>query len=194
MIALNRVVVFGCMLLALTGCQQSQPLQQSWQQALPIADSQRTVLSCMGTPSCQFERINQWYARDLARYVVQSKAQMTPLAHWLVQAHLKTVELHNTAVPQTLSLPAAQYEVVIQFYPISKARAETFHLIHRFDAQQAYRFKMFRKRDESEGSLLNVSTPDPLCVDLYQGSRVIRRFCRPFDALTGTGEFTEQKL
>ena len=41
--------------------------------------------------------------------------------------------------------------------------------------------------------LLNVSVPDPLCVDLEQDGHVIRRFCRPFDVTTGLGEFLEQK-
>ena len=47
--------------------------------------------------------------------------------------------------------------------------------------------------NQRSGSLLNVSVPDPLCVDLEQDGRVIRRFCRPFDVTTGLGEFLEQK-
>ncbi|KCW08775.1 hypothetical protein J988_2445 [Acinetobacter baumannii 45075_2] len=52
---------------------------------------------------------------------------------------------------------------------------------------------MYRDKSNRSGSLLNVSVPDPLCVDLEQDGRVIRRFCRPFDVTTGLGEFLEQK-
>jgi len=53
---------------------------------------------------------------------------------------------------------------------------------------------MFRDRSSRTGSLLNVSAPDPLCVDLQQEKRTIRRFCRPYNVLTGLGEFVEKKL
>ncbi len=52
---------------------------------------------------------------------------------------------------------------------------------------------MYRDKSNRSGSLLNVSVPDPLCVDLEQDGHVIRRFCRPFDVTTGLGEFLEQK-
>ena len=37
-------------------------------------------------------------------------------------------------------------------------------------------------------------SPEPLCVDLLQEQRTIRRFCRPFDVSTGLGEFVEKKI
>ncbi len=46
----------------------------------------------------------------------------------------------------------------------------------------------------TKGSLLNVSAPDPLCVDLVQNSKTIRRFCKPYNVLNGLGEFVEQKI
>jgi hypothetical protein len=53
---------------------------------------------------------------------------------------------------------------------------------------------MFRARSRHQGSLLNMSAPDPLCVDLKQNQRTIRRFCKPYNVLNGLGEFVEQKL
>ena len=54
---------------------------------------------------------------------------------------------------------------------------------------------MYRKRNTTHStSLLKASVPDPLCVDLKQEQKTIRRFCKPYDALTGLGEFVEQKL
>lgn len=54
---------------------------------------------------------------------------------------------------------------------------------------------MYRDRSKhTGGSLLNVSAPEPLCVAMEEGQRTIRRFCRPFNAVTGLGEFVEQKV
>ena len=93
-----------------------------------------------------------------------------------------------------LSIPAKQYEVVIRFYPISPDRAEMFHVIHEFKPNQSYTFKMYRDREKRSGSLLNVSAPEPLCVDLQPEQHTIRRFCRPYDVVTGLGEFVEKKI
>lgn len=187
--ALKRAVLGMSLLLTLTGCQLTQPLRN----ALSANAAQRITLSCRGVPSCAFERVNQWQGDALKTYVIKSAAESSRSQHLFKRLGFKNAT-SSTVQTQTLQLPAAQYEVVIQFYPISKDRAEVFHVIHRFQAQQNYHFKMYRKRDESAGSLLNVSTPDPLCVDLYQADQIIRRFCRPFDAVTGAGEYVEQKL
>ena len=54
---------------------------------------------------------------------------------------------------------------------------------------------MYRQRTrQGSGSLLNVSAPTPLCVDMIQEKRTIRRFCRPHNAVTGVSEFIEQKI
>ena len=94
--------------------------------------------------------------------------------------HQGIVRLQGSVLSQTnslyLSVPAKQYEVVIRFYPISPDRAETFHVIHQFNANHRYTFKMYRDKSNRSGSLLNVSVPDPLCVDLEQDGHVIRRF------------------
>jgi len=53
---------------------------------------------------------------------------------------------------------------------------------------------MYRDRTRHQGSLLNVSAPDPLCVALQQDQKTIRRFCKPYNVLNGLGEFVEQKI
>ena len=62
------------------------------------------------------------------------------------------------------------------------------------NAKQKYTFRMYRDRSRTKGSLLNVSAPDPLCVDLVQNNTTIRRFCKPYNVLNGLGEFVEQKI
>ena len=155
--------------------------------------AQHTQLSCTGVPSCAFERVRQWQGSALKAYEVNTDAAPNRTQHLLQRLRFKD-RVPALMQRQTLQLPADEYEVVIHFYPISPERAEVFHVIHAFKPQQQYVFKMYRKRDASAGSLLNVSTPDPLCVDLTQAEQVIRRFCRTFDAAKGTGEYVEQKL
>ena len=145
-------------------------------------------ISCAGVKHCEFERINTTPIMDATSHRVSSES----LKQGIVRLHGSVFSQHNAMY---LSVPADQYELVIRFYPISSDRAETFHVIHQFKANQHYTFKMYRDRSKrSGGSLLNVSAPEPLCVALDEGQRTIRRFCRPFDAITGLGEFAEQKV
>ncbi|MBD1219709.1 hypothetical protein IDM30_02220 [Acinetobacter seifertii] len=143
---------------------------------------QNAAIYCSGAKSCEFERLN-----DIT--VVDAQTRRIVITG--------IVRLNGSLLSQSnslyLSVPAKQYEVVIRFYPISPDRAETIHVIHQFKANHRYMFKMYRDKSNRSGSLLNVSVPDPLCVDLEQDGRVIRRFCRPFDVTTGLGEFLEQK-
>lgn len=136
--------------------------------------------------SCEFERLNDITVVDAQTRRISNQA-----------IHQGIVRLNGSVLSQSnslyLSVPAKQYEVVIRYYPISPDRAETIHVIHQFKANHRYMFKMYRDKSNRSGSLLNVSVPDPLCVDLEQDGRVIRRFCRPFDVTTGLGEFLEQK-
>jgi hypothetical protein len=73
-------------------------------------------------------------------------------------------------------------------------RAERISVIHHFKPNTSYTFKMYRNRTKQAGSLLSVSAPDPLCVVLLQDQHPIRRFCKPYNVLTGLGEFVEQKF
>ena len=146
-----------------------------------------TTLYCSGVENCEFERIGDIAVIDAKSHRISQQAMERGI-----------VRLHGSVFSRKqqiyLSIPAKQYEVVIRFYPISPDRAEIFHVIHEFKPNQSYTFKMYRDRAYRSGSLLNVSIPEPLCVDLQQEQHTIRRFCRPYDVSTGLGEFVEKKI
>ena len=149
-------------------------------------DERNTTLYCTGAERCEFERLDNIAVIDAQHHQLQPQA----LEQGIVRLHGSVFGQQNVY----LSVPAQQYEVVIRFYPISPDRAEVFHIIHNFKPHVRYTFKMYRKRAHRSGSLLNVSTPEPLCVDLLQERHTIRRFCRPFNISTGLGEFVEKKI
>ncbi|TCM69219.1 hypothetical protein EC844_103166 [Acinetobacter calcoaceticus] len=180
-------IVLGISGLVLSGCQTTQStvdrirIKQA-QTAAPNA----AQIYCSGTANCEFERVDKLSVVDATSKRINT-------------AVIKTGWLGLTGQPMSsnglfLRLPPQQHEVVIRFYPISAQHAEVFHVIHQFKPQQRYDFKMYRQAAASTGSLLNVSTPKPLCVDLLQEQRLIRRFCRPYDVVTGVSEFVEKKI
>ena len=138
--------------------------------------AENATLYCSGVDNCEFERLGDTVVMDPKSRRISSQAMEKGI-----------VRLHGPVFSRKqqvyLSVPAKQYEVVIRYYPISPDRAETFHVIHAY-----------RDRAHQSGSLLKVSVPEPLCVDLLQEQRTIRRFCRPFDVSTGLGEFVEKKI
>ncbi len=152
-----------------------------------VNEQANVKIYCSGTADCQFERVDNVLIVDPVSHRVNSQA----IKRGYVHLQAKSLRQPNALY---LTVPAKQHEVVVRFYPISQDRAETIHVIHQFAPHQQYTFKMYRDRSKRAGSLLNVSVPDPLCVDLQQGQRTIRRFCRPYDVLTGLGEFVEQKI
>lgn len=91
-------------------------------------------------------------------------------------------------------LGAGRYQVQVSFYPVTRARAEQFVLIHDFDAGHQYELYQYRQHRAEVGSVLSAAVPDPLCVDLRKDQQTIRTFCRPFDSQTGLGEFVEQSV
>ncbi|MEG2266721.1 MAG: hypothetical protein RSC68_20595, partial [Acinetobacter sp.] len=145
------------------------------------------LIYCTGTPDCQFERFNQTIIVNADNGRISDEA----LKQKLVRLKAKNL---NQANPIYLSVPAGQHELVVRFYPISKDKAETLHVFHRFQANNRYSLKMFRDRSARSSSLLNASAPDPLCVDLVQEQKTIRRFCKPYNAVTGIAEFVEKKI
>ena len=145
------------------------------------------TLYCSGVENCEFERINDIVVMDAKSHRISRQA----MEHGIIRLDGSVFSRKQQIY---LSIPAKQYEVVIRFYPISPDRAEMFHVIHEFKPNQSYTFKMYRDREKRSGSLLNVSIPEPLCVDLQQEQHTIRRFCRPYDVSTGLCEFVEKKI
>ena len=152
------------------------------------ATQNNALIYCSGTNNCEFERFNAIQIMDSDKHKVYREAIQAKILR-LQQSHVGK----NNAL--YLSVPAGSHELVLRFYPVSQDRAEKLHLIHRFKAKTSYTLQMYRKRNSTQStSLLKASAPDPLCVDLKQEQKTIRRFCKPYDALTGLGEFVEQKL
>ena len=145
------------------------------------------LIFCTGTEICEFERL------DSIKIVDEKTDRMSneAIQQGVIRLKGNSFQAENALY---LSVPPQQHEVVIRFYPISKDKAEKLFVIHKFNTKQNYTFKMYRNRGTGSGSLLNVSAPDPLCVDLTEGNKTIRRFCKPYNVLNGLGEFVEKKL
>ncbi|SPL72329.1 hypothetical protein [Acinetobacter stercoris] len=181
-------VLIGISSLLIGGCASQQVID-----AGRINLAQKTLkaennvsIHCSGAMKCEFERLNNQTIVDASSHRVDRKA-----------IERGWVRLKNNSFKDNglyLNVPPSQYEVIVRYYPISEQRAEMFHIIHNFKAHQNYTLKMYRKRFTTPGSLLNVSAPTPLCVDLLLEQRPIRRFCRPYNVLTGVSEFIEQRI
>ena len=173
----------------LTACQNAPTVVDQVRIAQNTLENKvnNATLYCSGTESCEFERINDIVVMDAKSHRISRQA----MEHGIIRLDGSVFSRKQQVY---LSIPAKQYEVVIRFYPISLDRAEIFHVIHEFKPHQRYTFKMYRDREKRSDSLLNVSAPEPLCVDLQQEQHTIRRFCRPYDVVTGLGEFVEKKI
>ncbi|WP_425915905.1 hypothetical protein [Acinetobacter sp. TSRC1-2] len=181
----GRLAVLSLMVASLSACQSIDTVRIKH-----VKETESTELNalifCAGTEQCEFERFDQIHIVDAQSHRVSREA----IQQGLVRLQAKSL---NEANPLSLSVPAGQHELVIRFYPVSKDRAETLHVFHNFISQKTYTFKMYRDRNNHKGNLLNVSAPDPLCVELQQEQKTIRRFCKPYNVLNGLGEFVEQK-
>ncbi len=145
------------------------------------------TVHCSGGLQCRFTALNEIGLLDLQTGEPTEAAQKAAVLRYesmREQPHA----LYHLAVAEGL------HEVRLQFYPVTLARAEQFTLIHQFKAGREYQLNLFRDRQTAPSSLLAMAAPDPLCVNLTENQRVIRRFCRPFDPETGLGEFIETKL
>lgn len=185
---LSCSVLIGLTSFMLIACQSTQMVDlMRIKQAENKHVSQNSVsVYCSGAEHCEFARLNDVIIMD-------ERAQRANRSA-IQKGYLKLTGEPLDQNGVYLTIPPQQYEMVIRFYPITKQHAEVFHVIHDFKANQKYTFKMYRLRSQGSGSLLNVSSPTPLCVDMIQEKRTIRRFCRPHNAVTGVSEFVEQKI
>ncbi len=198
-LAMQRLKLFGLALVvtALTGCQS---LSKHQEEAHPDMDFQPLVLSqapkqnlvelhCAGGITCEFAQVNGINVIDSATKRPTDEA---------VKASMIRYE-DNGLSPSSdtqyfIAMQAGLAEVSVRFFPVTADRAETFVLIHNFRPDKVYKFNLFRQRAVNSGSLLSIATPSPICIDLLENTKVSRRFCRPFEPMTGLGEFVEQKL
>ena len=121
---------------------------------------------------------------------------MTPLIH---NNAIKIVPLSASAMPNLINYYArvkpAKREVHVNFYPENNlGYVERFAMIHDFADPGTYQLRAYQKKSgQSSGSLLDTASPEPLCVELYQGNTVQRRFCKQIGT-EHQGEFVEASI
>lgn len=209
------IVVVGL----LTGCQSLTGYQQIEKvespdmlvgKVYPVAGEVNIV--CAGTYHCEITQIDQTLLiapnshkpvnpsivaklnqERLATQQVASQAPMSPLIN---QKSIKIVPLSASSMKGLTTYYArvkpAKREVHISFYPENNLDyVERFAIIHDFMQPGTYQLHAYRKKSPQEtGSLLDTASPEPLCVDLLQGSKVVRSFCKQLDTKR-QGEFVE---
>lgn len=187
---MRTILNYSLCLLGLLGLSACQTVHKNTKQSVKAtSNTVNAKIYCTGTERCSFERVDDIQILDHHTGWLTAQA----LRQGIIRAERFSL-FDYQVMSFYLSVPPKSHEVMISFYPISKYRAEKFTVIHDFKAGQQYTFKMYRQRSHKAGNLLTVSAPEPLCIDLLQEQLVLRRFCRPHDALTGLGEFVEQKL
>ncbi|MFK3989091.1 hypothetical protein ACI2JM_02085 [Psychrobacter sp. NPDC064578] len=131
-----------------------------------------------------------------AQISMHANIDMTPLAH---KNEIKIVPLSASGMPDLTNYYArvkpAKREVQVNFYPENNlGYVERFTLIHDFIDADTYQLRAYQKKsNDNSGSLLDTASPQPLCVDLYQGNTVQRRFCKELSA-EHQGEFVETRI
>ena len=131
-----------------------------------------------------------------AQTSIHANIDMTPLAH---KNEIKIVPLSASGMQGLTNYYArvkpAKREVQVNFYPENNlGYVERFTLIHDFIDADTYQLRAYQKKsNDNSGSLLDTASPQPLCVDLYQGNTVQRRFCKELSA-EHQGEFVETRI
>ncbi|MGP9493080.1 hypothetical protein [Psychrobacter sp. AOP7-B1-24] len=121
------------------------------------------------------------------------KMDMTPITN---KNEIKIVPLSASGMAGLTNyytrLKPAKREVQVNFYPENNlGYVERFAMIHDFVEADTYQLRAYQKKSsESSGSLLDTASPEPLCVELYQGNKVQRRFCKELGS-EHQGEFVE---
>ena len=182
----KQLFALGTVSMLMTACQTIDTIQLK-KLTDSAVNSSDALIYCSGTHDCNFERMDDIKIINAEKRHVDSEA----LKLKLVRLQAKSLKEPN---PVYLSVPAGQHELVVRFYPISPDKAEVLHVFQNFQAKHKYTFKMYRQRSTRNTSLLQASAPDPLCVDLLQNTKIIRRFCKPYNVETGIAEFVEQKI
>ena len=159
---------------------------------MPNLNTQQEDLSgvasvhCSGGVGCQFVSLNN-------TELLNSKGE--PTEHGKTDAVLRfepSTTLYSSQY--YLALTAAPHDVDLVFFPVSRDRVEKFSLMHRFKAGHRYDLKLYRQEREQSASLLSLAGPAPLCVDVLDDDKVVRRFCRTYGFPTMTTSFIEQKI
>ena len=184
---------------SLIGCQHDSNLIKQTQPHLSAASIKvlesplptgLVALHCTGMVSCEFAKLNDVVVvNDLTKQITNEAISASIVRFESTKAADQLVSKYF------VGMQPGKNEIKLRFYPITADRAENFSLIHSFRAGKTYQVSMYRKHPTKDSSsVLNIATPEPLCVQLHEDEKVVRRFCRPFDPSTGLGEFIEQRV
>lgn len=208
------LLLSGCQLL--TGYQKIDEAESAkvWVGKIqPIAGE--VNIACVGTYHCEIVRIdrtlviapdshepvNPNMVVDLPsvhgnKATVKAPMNMAPLIN---KNAIKIVPLSASAMPDLTNYYArvmpAKREVHVNFYPENNSSyVERFAIIHDFAEAGTYQLRAYQKKSsENSGSLLENASPEPLCIELLQGNKVQRRFCKQLDT-ERQGEFLETSM
>lgn len=196
------LLISGCQ--TLTGYQKIDEAENAkvWLGKIQPIDGEVNI-ACVGTYHCEIVQIDRTLIISPdshepvdSKKVVGMNMDMTPLAN---KTAIKIVPLSASAMPgltnyYTRVLPAKR-EVHVNFYPENnKGYIERFAMIHDFVEAGTYQLRAYQKKSSTNsGSLLETASPEPLCIELLQGSQVKRQFCKQADA-EHQGEFVETSV
>lgn len=193
-----KLVSVALLMLVLTGChslrhsaQEARAADTEFKplQLAQVPQQELVELHCAGGVSCEFAQVNG------IRVIDGQTRRPTDEAMRASMVRYEDSSLSASGENQYyVAMQPGFIEVSVRFFPVTMDRAENFVLIHNFRADKVYKLNLFRQRTASSGSLLSLATPSPLCIDLLENDKVARRFCRPFEPMTGLGEFVEQKV
>lgn len=186
------VVSTVVLLMGFSGCHSFSTLKTRPESMIPNLNTQKEDQSgiasvhCSGGVGCQFVSLNS---------VELLNPQGEPTEHGKTDAVLRfESSVTNDTSQYYLALTAAPHDVELVFFPMSRDRVEKFNMTHRFNAGHRYDLKLYRQEREQSASLLSLAGPAPLCVDVLDDDKVVRRFCRTYGFQTMPTMFVEQKI
>ncbi len=186
------VVSTAVLLTGFAGCHSFSALKTRPVWLMPNLNTPQEDMSgiasvhCSGGVGCQFVSLNN---------IELLNPKGEPTEHGKTDAVLRFESTaSNYGSQYYLALTAAPHDVELIFFPISHDRVEKFNLTHRFKAGHRYDLKLYRQEREQSASLLSLAGPAPLCVDVLDDDKVVRRFCRTYGFQTMTTSFVEQKF
>ena len=203
----------GCQLL--TGYQKIDEADsaKAWVGKVQPIDGEVNIM-CVGTYHCEIvqidntliiapdshEPVNPQMVEAPPNYNATNSAQMnmdmTPL---LNKNSIKVVPLAASGMPGLTNYYARmmpkKHEIHVNFYPEKNMEyVERFAMIHDFVESGTYQLRAYQKKTSAQsGSLLETASPEPLCIELLQGNKVQRRFCKQLGA-EHQGEFVETDM
>lgn len=162
-------------------------------------------IACVGTYHCEIAKIDKTLIiapdshEPVNSAMLSTLANNTELTPLTSKRSIKIVPLSDSAMPGFTNYYArvlpAKREVHVNFYPENNVGyVERFAMIHDFADSGTYQLRAYQeKASGNTGSLLESASPEPLCIELYQGNVVKRQFCKQLGS-EHQGEFVETSM